>query len=142
MTPDGVMLEGFAAQAEQAWNNVLAVLEAAGMGVEDLVHVNIYYLDKGEVATVRATRDRFLGDHKPSVDLRGGERPGANGLAVRDGRRRRQGVRGGDLPGRRTTPATLSMSRVAPRCAAASTRKGFPADASAGAKVAASRTST
>ena len=66
VTPDGAMLDGFSAQAEQAWNNVLAVLEAAGMGVEDLVHVNIYYLDKGEVATVRATRDRFLGDHRPS----------------------------------------------------------------------------
>ena len=66
VTADGVMEEGFTAQAEQAWNNVLTVLEAAAMGVEDLVHVNIYYLDKGEVGTVRATRDRFLGDHKPS----------------------------------------------------------------------------
>jgi len=66
VTPDGVMLDGFAAQAEQAWNNVLAVLEAAGMGAEDLVHVNIYFLDKSEVATVRATRDRFLGNNKPS----------------------------------------------------------------------------
>ena len=69
VTADGVMEEGFAAQAEQAWNNVLTVLEAAAMGVEDLVHVNIYYLDKGEVGTVRATRDRFLGDHKPTSTL-------------------------------------------------------------------------
>jgi 2-iminobutanoate/2-iminopropanoate deaminase len=67
VSPDGAMQEGFAAQAEQAWNNVHAVLEAAGMGIEDLVHVNMYFLDEGEVATVRAIRERFLGDHKPAA---------------------------------------------------------------------------
>ena len=67
VTPDGAMQEGFAAQALQAWNNVLAVLEAAGMGIEDLVHVNMYFLDEGEVATVRSIRERFLGDHKPAA---------------------------------------------------------------------------
>lgn len=66
VSPDGVMAKSFETQAEEAWNNVKRVLAAAGMGIEDLVHVNIYFLDEGKVPVVRAIRDRMLGAHKPS----------------------------------------------------------------------------
>lgn len=66
VSPAGVMAAGFEAQAEEAWRNVKRVLAAAGMGIEDLVHVNIYFLDEAKVPVVRAIRDRWLGAHKPS----------------------------------------------------------------------------
>ena len=66
VTPEGDMRDSFEDQAEQAWRNVMAVLEAADMGVENLVHVNIYFLPRDKAETVRAIRDRMLGAHKPS----------------------------------------------------------------------------
>ena len=44
LMPDGTYPRGVAAQAEQAWENVLAILADAGMGVKDLVKVT-HYLD-------------------------------------------------------------------------------------------------
>jgi enamine deaminase RidA (YjgF/YER057c/UK114 family) len=41
----GRTLEGFAAQAEQAWRNVLACLAADGMGVGDVVKVVTYLVE-------------------------------------------------------------------------------------------------
>ena len=37
---DGAVPEGFEAQCEQAWRNVIAVLTSAGLGVEHLVKIN------------------------------------------------------------------------------------------------------
>ncbi len=69
VTPDGTMLEGFEAQAGQAWRNLLGVLEAAGMGPGDLVRLNYYLTDAANVAALRAVRDRFLKDPPPAATL-------------------------------------------------------------------------
>lgn len=67
--PDGTMLEGFEAQADQAWRNLEAVLKGAGMGIEDLVRINYYLIDPADVPTARAVRDRFIKDPAPAATL-------------------------------------------------------------------------
>ncbi|MFI4988414.1 MAG: RidA family protein [Alphaproteobacteria bacterium] len=69
VTPDGTTLEGFAAQADQAWRNLIAVLEAAGMGASDLVRVNYYLTDAANVALARTVRDRYIKDPPPAATL-------------------------------------------------------------------------
>ena len=59
VTPQGKVAEGAEAQIEQAWRNVLSVLEAAGMGPRDLV----------KVPTARTVRDRMLEGAEPASTL-------------------------------------------------------------------------
>jgi 2-iminobutanoate/2-iminopropanoate deaminase len=69
VAPDGTMLEGFEAQAEQAWRNLEAVLKAAGMGLEDLVRINYYLTEPGNVSAARTARDKFIKDPAPAATL-------------------------------------------------------------------------
>ena len=39
--PDGTLEQGFTAQAERAWDNLLAILAAAGMGPADVVKATV-----------------------------------------------------------------------------------------------------
>lgn len=65
-TPEGTILKGFEAQARQCWANILAILSAAGMGVEDLVKVNIFVTSADVVAASRAIRDEALKGAQPA----------------------------------------------------------------------------
>jgi enamine deaminase RidA (YjgF/YER057c/UK114 family) len=65
-TPDGTILKGFEAQAKQCWVNIIAILTAAGMGVEDLVKVNIFVTSADHVAASRAIRDAALKGAEPA----------------------------------------------------------------------------
>ena len=60
--PDGSLAGDAEAQIEQAWRNVLAILEAAGMGAEDLVKVNTYMTRPEDVELQRKIRDRVVKD--------------------------------------------------------------------------------
>jgi enamine deaminase RidA (YjgF/YER057c/UK114 family) len=60
---DGSVPEDFAGQAHQAFRNVLAILNAAGMGSLDLVRVNTYLTDSADIAGYREIRDNHLGPH-------------------------------------------------------------------------------
>lgn len=51
-------------QHEQAWNNVFAVLEAAGMDKSDIVDVLAIVNNHDQVGVYRTVRDRMLGGHK------------------------------------------------------------------------------
>lgn len=64
--PDGTLPDGFAAQAEQAWANVVTVLTEAGMGVEDLLRVTTYLTDRDQAQQNRDIRARFLGAARPA----------------------------------------------------------------------------
>tara|TARA_R110002020_G_scaffold6352_6_gene26773 strand:+ start:2308 stop:2697 length:390 start_codon:yes stop_codon:yes gene_type:complete len=66
VTPDGEMLEGYRAQAEQAWRNALAALAASGMTISDVVSLRVYDVAPGDVAAYRETRDRMLEGHAPA----------------------------------------------------------------------------
>ena len=63
---DGSVPEGFEAQCEQAWRNVIEVLTAAGLGVEHLVKINTFLTDRNQVMTNRAIRGKMLRGHEPA----------------------------------------------------------------------------
>ncbi|HZF33243.1 MAG TPA: RidA family protein [Candidatus Angelobacter sp.] len=65
-TPDGTILKGFEAQAKQCWVNIIAILAASGMGVEDLVKVNIFVTGTEYVGASRAIRDAALKGAEPA----------------------------------------------------------------------------
>jgi enamine deaminase RidA (YjgF/YER057c/UK114 family) len=67
--PDGSIAQGAEAQIERAWLNLIAVLETAGMGVEDLVKVNTYITRPEHVDVNRRIRDRMLKDDGPPVTM-------------------------------------------------------------------------
>ena len=66
---DDSVPEGITAQAEQAWINVLAILERGGMGVRDLVKVVHYLISSEVIQPYVAVRARFLGDARPASML-------------------------------------------------------------------------
>jgi len=58
--PDGTLAEGFEAQHEETWKNVLAILEDANMGPENLVHLNVYSTDPTGIRFLKPHREKFL----------------------------------------------------------------------------------
>ena len=69
LTKDGHLPESFEEQAEQAWKNVAALLEEAGMGVGDLVKVSQYLTREEDIARYPPIRSKWLGDHRPASML-------------------------------------------------------------------------
>jgi len=69
LLPDGTYPQGIAAQAEQAWKNVLAILAEADMGVKDLVKVTHYLVRQEDIKDYVAVRARYLGDARPASML-------------------------------------------------------------------------
>ena len=61
--------QGFEAQAELAWTNVIACLEADGMTVHDLVKVNVILTRASDVPASRIVRDRMLAGAQPAATL-------------------------------------------------------------------------
>ncbi len=67
---DGTIVDGIEAQLELAWQNVLAVLATADMGMEHVVKVNEYLVRPEDVATCRARRAAMYGErHRPATTL-------------------------------------------------------------------------
>jgi enamine deaminase RidA (YjgF/YER057c/UK114 family) len=66
---DGTLGEGFEAQAQAAWENVVGVLAAAGMAPGDLVKVTTFLTDAGHLPQFGAVRAKFLGDARPASTL-------------------------------------------------------------------------
>ncbi|WP_050421823.1 RidA family protein [Bradyrhizobium tropiciagri] len=66
---DGTVPEGFEAQCEQAWRNVMEVLAAAGLRVEHLVKVTTFLTDRDQVAPNRTIRRKMLGGHQPALTV-------------------------------------------------------------------------
>jgi 2-iminobutanoate/2-iminopropanoate deaminase len=69
VTPEGKVATGAEAQIEQAWRNVLSVLEAAGMGPRDLVKVTTFLIDRADLPAARAIRERMLQGAEPASTL-------------------------------------------------------------------------
>src|SRR5436305_13047428 len=63
--PDGSVPEGFEAQCEQAWRNVIEVLAAAGLGVEHPVKINTFLTDRSQFMANRTIRRKVLGGNEP-----------------------------------------------------------------------------
>lgn len=60
---------GIRGQAEQAWRNIAAVLQAAGMGYENIVKLTHYLVRREDIAAYREIRAQFLGKLAPASTL-------------------------------------------------------------------------
>jgi 2-iminobutanoate/2-iminopropanoate deaminase len=67
--PDGGTAQDFAAQAEQTFANIGAILAEAGMAVGDLVKVVVYILRPQDLPDLRRIRNQFLGEARPAQTL-------------------------------------------------------------------------
>ena len=63
---DGSVPEGFEAQCQQAWRNVIDVLTSAGLGVEHLVKINTFLTNKSQVVPNRTIRRKMLAGNEPA----------------------------------------------------------------------------
>lgn len=66
---DGAVPAGIAAQTELAWRNVRTVLEAAGMGMQDVVSYVSYLVRREDASTYSQVRLRVLGNARPASTL-------------------------------------------------------------------------
>lgn len=57
---------GFAEQAEQVFKNLVAVCEAAGGNINDMVKVNIFMTDLANFATVNEIMSRYFSEPYPA----------------------------------------------------------------------------
>lgn len=68
-TPDGTVGEDVRVQTRLALANIVAVLEEAGMGLEDVVKLNAYLIDAEDVDAYAEERAKFQGPCKPASTL-------------------------------------------------------------------------
>ncbi len=67
MTPAGDMVEGdIEAQAEQVFNNIEAILKAAGGSLSQVVKVTVFVQDLNDFARLNAVYERRFAGHKPA----------------------------------------------------------------------------
>ena len=66
MSPDGNTAESFAAQADQTWANILALLAEGGMGADDIVKITGYIVGHENFPTYAAARKKALGGVRPA----------------------------------------------------------------------------
>ena len=69
VAPDGSFAEGPEAQMEAAFQNILAILGAAGMGPHDLVKITVFLTRSEDIGLYRAVRDRMLAGAEPASTL-------------------------------------------------------------------------
>jgi enamine deaminase RidA (YjgF/YER057c/UK114 family) len=69
VTETGEIAQGASEQARLAFENMGKVLAAAGMGFEDIVHLNTYVTDRAHIEGYRAARADFMPDPPPSSTL-------------------------------------------------------------------------
>ncbi|MET0312258.1 MAG: RidA family protein [Burkholderiaceae bacterium] len=67
--PDGAVAEGLAAQAEQVFANIGALLAAHGLDAASLVKLNTYVVAGQDVTAVRAARVKYLNGHRATSTL-------------------------------------------------------------------------
>ena len=66
LRPDGSLPGDIEGQAEQIWQNLLAILRDAGMGVTDIVKLTAFVVGSENYAAYAAARTRHIGTHKPA----------------------------------------------------------------------------
>jgi len=62
----GELADGVEAQADRALRNLAAVLDAAGLGLADVVRTTIYLADIGDFTAVNAVYARHMADPPPA----------------------------------------------------------------------------
>lgn len=69
MNSDGSIPKGIEAQADLVFRNIAAVLAEGGMSLADLVRINTYIVDIGNMAGFRTVRDKYVGSTKPASTM-------------------------------------------------------------------------
>jgi enamine deaminase RidA (YjgF/YER057c/UK114 family) len=64
--PDGSVPAAIEDQAEQLWQNLVAIVREAGMEVGDIAKLTAYVVGTENYAAYAAARVRHLGEHKPA----------------------------------------------------------------------------
>ena len=64
--PDGSLPDSIAAQAEQVFANIGALLDAHGLDASALVKLTMSVVAGQDLQAVRAARTKFLGAHRPA----------------------------------------------------------------------------
>ncbi len=64
---DGTVPDGYEDQCRQAWANVIAQLNAAGMGLDQLVTVTVFLAGRDGIDAYRAVRAEVLGDRRVAL---------------------------------------------------------------------------
>lgn len=64
--PDGTVPADSEGQAEQLWQNLLAILQAARMEVRDVVKLTAFIVGVENYPAYAAARTRHLGTHRPA----------------------------------------------------------------------------
>src|SRR4051812_24035024 len=62
----GDLLDGLEAQTERALRNIAAILDAAGLGMADVVKTTIYLTDMADFATVNGIYGKHVVDPPPA----------------------------------------------------------------------------
>jgi len=67
LRPDGTMVEdGVDVQTRQVLSNLTAVINEAGLTLNNVVKTTIFLADMGDFATVNSIYEEFFGSHKPA----------------------------------------------------------------------------
>jgi 2-iminobutanoate/2-iminopropanoate deaminase len=66
---DGKTGQGIVEQARLVWRNIERVLAEAGMGISDIVQLNMLLVDRTDRDGAMAVRDEVLGEHRPASTL-------------------------------------------------------------------------
>ena len=69
---DGTVSADIGEQAEQLWQNLLAIVRGAGMEASDIVKLTAYVVGTDNYPAYAAARVRHLGDHKPPAGTASG----------------------------------------------------------------------
>lgn len=67
--PDGSVPDGIAAQTEQVFRNLKAVLAASGYGMADVVSLRVFLVHREDREGFNVIRGKHLGEHRPASTL-------------------------------------------------------------------------
>ncbi len=67
--PDGRTPQAIEDQTAQAFDNLIAILAAAGMSADDLVRLNVFLTDAADRAAYMKIRDRYVSMPPPASTL-------------------------------------------------------------------------
>ena len=65
-TPDGVLVEGVAAQTRQALENIAATLAAVGASLDEVAHVRVYLTETSQFAEMNEVYASFFTEPYPA----------------------------------------------------------------------------
>jgi len=66
---DGSVPQGFAAQAENTFRNLVGVIEGDGMSPADIAKIRVFLTDMSDLSIYRDVRQKYLGDSRPASTL-------------------------------------------------------------------------